>query len=133
MGSLGLPNFGTVPRKAFFAEDNLERLFRGESFLSALSGAELDELLRQKVVQLDKSGGVRRPVPVAGREQMFKLVARLGEFDLHEEFGVPRFMIEGCDKTSELAIAAGLKALENAGIQFVKPKEHPFGLPAEMR
>ena len=51
---------------------------------------------------------------------MIKLAGRGGSFDLAEEYGVPAKLIEALDITTQLAMAAGLDALREAGIPLVQ-------------
>ena len=51
---------------------------------------------------------------------MIKLAGRGGHFDLAEEYGVPDKLIEALDITTQLAMAAGLDALREAGIPLVQ-------------
>ena len=47
---------------------------------------------------------------------MIKVASRIGEFDLIKEFGVDPKVAETLDTTYALAVAAGLQALESAGL-----------------
>ncbi len=53
-------------------------------------------------------------------DEVIKLAGRPGSFDLHEEYGVPEKLIEALDITTQLAMAAGLDALREAGIPLVQ-------------
>ena len=53
-------------------------------------------------------------------DEVIKLAGRGGHFDLAEEYGVPAKLIEALDITTQLAIAAGLDALHEAGIPLVQ-------------
>ena len=76
--------------------------------------------------------------------QLIQLASKLGKFNLREEYGVPPFVIEVLDSTYQLAMAAGIEALENAGLSIYAPqatqgeelprsKRAIVGLPEEMR
>ena len=52
-------------------------------------------------------------------EQTIKLAGQRGEFDLIQEFGVPEERVEALDISTQLAIAAGIEALRDAGIPLV--------------
>lgn len=129
--SVGLPNYGQ--KRSFFDDGNLERVLEGESCLSVLSDSEVTELIETQVVKVNKTQGGREKVRVDRPENMLKVVSRLGRFDLEQEFGVPRFLIEGMDKSTELAVGAGLKALQNANIAMENDGQHLFGIPPAMR
>ena len=49
-------------------------------------------------------------------QEVIKLASRIGDFDLTREFGVDPKVVETMDTTYALAVAAGLQALENAGL-----------------
>ncbi len=51
--------------------------------------------------------------------EVIKLAGRGGAIDLEEEFGVPAERIAALDRTTRLAMAAGLDALRDAGIPLV--------------
>lgn len=130
--SLGLPNATTGA--PFFHDDNFSRLLSGETFLQRLSAAELETLLRRRFFSVEKdSTGARAKRVLKSENELFRLVARLGRFDLVREFGVPQVYLDGCDRTTELAIGAGLKALQSAGIKLCRTAEHPLALPKDMR
>ena len=52
-------------------------------------------------------------------DDVIKLAARAGAFDLHEEFGVDEDRIEALGRATQLAMAAGIDALRDAGIPLV--------------
>ena len=73
--------------------------------------------------------------------QAIKLYAKSGAFDLEKEFGLPAKWVRSMDRSFQLAIAAGMLALKDAGIPLVlyyKPTStggylpDRWGLPAEM-
>jgi acyl transferase domain-containing protein/NAD(P)-dependent dehydrogenase (short-subunit alcohol dehydrogenase family) len=53
-------------------------------------------------------------------KDVIKLAGRPGSFDLAAEYGVPAKLIEALDSTSQLAMAAGLDALREAGVPLVQ-------------
>ena len=50
---------------------------------------------------------------------MIKLAGRGGDFDLEKEFGISAERLAALDRVTQLAIAAGLDALRDAGIPLV--------------
>ncbi len=48
--------------------------------------------------------------------EVVKLAGQPGPFDLAGEFGVPEKLVEALDLASQMAMAAGLDALHEAGI-----------------
>src|SRR5208337_6917 len=51
--------------------------------------------------------------------EVIKLAGRGGDFDLAQEFGVSEERLAALDRATQLAIAAGLDALRDAGIPLV--------------
>ncbi|MGA1793978.1 MAG: phosphopantetheine-binding protein, partial [Thermoplasmatota archaeon] len=73
------------------------------------------------IIRLDKKpDGSAEMVKLDDGSKVLQLAGRLGEFDLQKEFGVPESVIDSLDITSQLAFAAGLLALKDAGIPLVK-------------
>ncbi|RPI26782.1 MAG: beta-ketoacyl synthase, partial [Chloroflexota bacterium] len=58
--------------------------------------------------------------PIHDPDEVIKLAGRPGFFDLAGEYGVPDKLIEALDITTQLAMAAGLDALREAGIPLVQ-------------
>ena len=80
-------------------------------------------------------------LPVESEDQVIRLAGQRAAFDL-AEWGVPARMIDALDITTQLAVAAGLEALRDAGIPLVKTykttatgKKVPtgWGLPEALR
>jgi hydroxymethylglutaryl-CoA synthase len=100
-----------------FAEHNLERLTRGNQCITPVSGSVKAHMLDKNVVQLKKSknGAIQR-VPVDKESDVIQLAAQLGSFNLTEAYGVPAGLAQTMDVAAQVAVAAGMEALKNAGL-----------------
>jgi len=136
--SLGLP--GT---ERMFDDTNVARILDGEQLIDVIPSRLRHELLERHITRLvkgdDGSAGFEEIDDVAN---VIKLAARGGDFDLHAEFAVDADRIPALGRDTQLAIAAGLDALRDAGIPLVaryrtttKGTRLPVGwaLPAELR
>jgi len=112
---LGLPG----RQRAVFADDNVERLLRGEIMIEPLPLEVRQSLLQRRIIRLIKSDNGAEVQPVEDLEQTVKLAGQRGQFDLSEDFGVPEERVEALDISTQLAIAAGIEALRDAGIPLV--------------
>ncbi|WP_299024268.1 type I polyketide synthase [uncultured Thermanaerothrix sp.] len=112
---LGLPG----RQRAVFADDNVERLLRGEIMIEPLPLEVRQSLLQRRIIRLIKSDNGAEVQPVEDLEQTVKLAGQRGQFDLSVDFGVPAERVEALDISTQLAIAAGIEALRDAGIPLV--------------
>ena len=101
--------------------DNALRVLRGEQFIELVPERFRREMLAKRVTRLVKSadGGGSFQV-ITDPDEVIRLAGRGGPFDLAEEYGVPQKLVETLDITSQLAMAAGLDALREAGIPLVQ-------------
>ena len=110
--SLGLPGGDKV-----FSDDVFERLVRGETCISEVSNEYKQRLLDKNIVRLikgrDGSVNMEKATQFADIPQ---LAGVKGAFDLAEEFGIDAKVVMAWDITTQLAVAAGLLALRDAGI-----------------
>ncbi len=110
-GSLGLPGTEEV-----FCEDAVERLLNGENFIGHLSDEVRQRMIDKNITRLEKhEDGGGHFEELTELEDVIQLAARRGDFNL-EEWGVPDRLIKALDDISQLAFAAGLEALRDAGI-----------------
>ena len=136
--SLGLP--GT---EHIFDDGNIERILRGDQFISAIPPefrrAILDKRIR-RLVKSDQGEPTFQSITDVG--DVIKLAGRGGAFDLQSEFGIPSDHLAAFDRVTRLAIGAGIDALRDAGIPLVmryktttKGTQLPdrWGLPDAMR
>jgi malonyl CoA-acyl carrier protein transacylase len=114
---LGLPG----AEKQVMDPDNALRILGGEQFIDLIPERFRKLIVDKRVTRLVKAAdGSGRLVTITEPEEVVKLAGRPGAFDLTEEYGVPRKLVEALDITSQLAMAAGLDALREAGIPLVQ-------------
>ncbi len=110
--SVGLP--GT--RKDLFADDNWDRILRGENLIDTLPETERRKIADKNIQRLVKgAGGAAGFQAVTDISEVIQLAGRRGGFDLGA-WGVQKDLIESLDRTFQYAIAAGIEALKDAGI-----------------
>ena len=110
--SLGLPGGEKV-----FSEDTFERLVRGETCLAEVSDEYKQQLLDKNIVRLIKGrDGSVNMEQAKEFGDIPQLAGLKSAFDLSEEFGIDPKVILAWDITTQLAVAAGLLALRDAGI-----------------
>ncbi|TNF79409.1 MAG: acyltransferase domain-containing protein, partial [Acidobacteria bacterium] len=136
--ALGLP--GT---ERIFDDGNIERLLRGDQFITPVPDRFRQAMVDKNIVRLVKSErGEPRFETIGSTEDVIRLAARGGRLDLVEEFGYPADRLPALDVVTELAIGSGLDALRDAGIPLVmryktttKGTQLPerWGLPDELR
>jgi len=128
--SIGLPNDDAIydvvsgnadlsipPRpRSVFDKSNMEALLQGTNFLQRISQKEKQEIRAKNPFMLVTKEGKRLKKYLTTDEQLLGVESKLGRFDLVEEYGVPSFVVEALDITFQYAIAAGLEALQDAGI-----------------
>ncbi|MBW7958149.1 MAG: acyltransferase domain-containing protein, partial [Candidatus Promineofilum sp.] len=113
---LGLP--GT--NKPVMDPDNALRILRGEQFVDLIPERFRNLIVNKRVTRLVKGeDGSGRFETIGDPADVIKLAGRPGPFDLAEEYGVPSELIEALDITTQMAMAAGLDALREAGIPLV--------------
>jgi hypothetical protein len=118
---LGLPG----AEKQVMDPDNALRILRGEQFVDLIPARFRQRMVGKRIVRLVKAeDGSGSLVTIDDTDDVIKLAGRPGAFDLHEEYGVPTQLIEALDITSQLAMAAGLDALREAGIPLVQTYKH---------
>ena len=110
--SLGLPGMERV-----FSEDTFEQLVRGDTCISEVSDEYKQRLLDKNIVRLIKGrdGSVNMDQATVFGD-IPQLAGLKGAFDLAEEFGIDPKAIVAWDVSTQLAVAAGLLALRDAGI-----------------
>ena len=110
--SLGLPGGEKV-----FDEDNFEKLVRGETCISEVTDEYKQKLLDKNIVRLikgrDGSVGMDAATEFGDIPQLAGIKAA---FDASEEFGIDSKVLQAWDIATQLATAAGLIALRDAGI-----------------
>jgi malonyl CoA-acyl carrier protein transacylase len=110
--SVGLPG----ANKELFADDNWDRILRGDNLIDSLPAEERQKIVDKNIVRLSKGGdGSAQFQVVSDIAQVIQLAGRRGGFDI-AAYGVGKELAESLDKTFQYAIAAGLEALRDAGI-----------------
>ncbi|MGE5222611.1 MAG: SDR family NAD(P)-dependent oxidoreductase [Omnitrophica WOR_2 bacterium] len=114
---LGLP--GT--EKAVMDPDNALRILHGEQFVDLIPERFRKRMLEKRVTRLIKSedgGGTFQPITDVN--EVVRLAGRKGSFSLSKEYGISEKLVQALDITTQLAMAAGLDALREAGIPLVQ-------------
>ena len=109
---LGLPG----SRKAVFAEDNIRRILNGEIFIESFPASVRQSMADKRPVRLVKSEAGAVMQAIDDPDQTVKLGGQSGSFDVVQEFGVTEERAAATDISTQLAIAAGVDALRDAGI-----------------
>jgi malonyl CoA-acyl carrier protein transacylase len=118
---LGLPG----AHKQVMDPENALRILRGEPMIDLLPLDFRKKILDKRITCLVKgeNGGGTFQV-ITQPDEVIRLAGRRGGFDLAEEYGVPEKLVESLDITSQLAMAAGLDALREAGIPMLQMWRH---------
>jgi acyl transferase domain-containing protein len=113
--ALGLPGTGHI-----FDDANIARLLRGDQFIDSIPTRFRSAMLDKHITRLVKSEeGEARFDTISDVADVIKLAGRGGAFDLEAEFGISSERVGALDRVTQLAIAAGLDALRDAGIPLV--------------
>jgi acyl transferase domain-containing protein len=114
-GALGLP--GT---EHIFDDNNIARLLRGEQFIDVIPKRFRHAMVDRHIRRLVKrENGDPTFESIEDVSEAIKLAGRGGAFDLEHEFGVAAERVAAFDRTTALALAAGIDALRDAGIPLV--------------
>ncbi len=115
---LGLPGAD----KPVMDPKNADRILARRAVHRPRSPSAIREgMARRRITQLVKTAdGSGHFETIEDPEDVIKLAARPGSFDLTAEYGVPGKLVEALDSTTQLAMAAGLDALREAGIPLVQ-------------
>lgn len=118
-----------------FHPNNLQRLVDGKQCITPISGSVLMAMLEKNVVQVKKfKDGTIKRVPVDTEAGAIKLAAQLGTFDLTDSYGIPAGLAQTMDVAAQVAVAAGLEALKNAGLVSGKTNDPAdWKLPEQYR
>jgi acyl transferase domain-containing protein/NAD(P)-dependent dehydrogenase (short-subunit alcohol dehydrogenase family)/acyl carrier protein len=112
--ALGLPGDHHI-----FDDANVERLLRGDQFIDVIPTRFRRAMLDKHITRLVKNDNGGNFETITDAADVLKLAGRGGPFDLTSEFGIPADRVVAMDRTTRLAIAAGLDALRDAGIPLV--------------
>ncbi|HNH49139.1 MAG TPA: beta-ketoacyl synthase N-terminal-like domain-containing protein, partial [Myxococcota bacterium] len=136
--SVGLPGGDEV-----FEPDGIQRILRGENRIRKLKSGEIDRFLDKGLVRLEKDPqtGEGHLELVERADQVIRLAGVKAHFSI-TDYGIEPEMARALDITTQLAFAAGLEALKDAGIPLVlrwrtttngKQVPNGWGLPAAMQ
>lgn len=118
-----------------FQKDNLERLIEGNQCITAIPASGVDAMLEKNVVQnTTLADGTVKRILVDNASDTIKLAAQLGSFDLTASYGVAEGLAKTMDVAAQVAVAAGMEALKDAGLVSGRsndPKE--WMLPEQYR
>ena len=113
--ALGLPGTAHI-----FDDENVGRILRGEQFIDAIPHRLRHAMLGKHITRLVKSEKGEPSFETIGSvSEVIKLAGRGGAFDLESEFGVTAERVAALDRATQLAMAAGVDALRDAGIPLV--------------
>ncbi len=114
---LGLPG----AEKPVMDEQNALRILHGEQFIDLIPERFRRQMLARNITRVVKSeDGSGSFETLTDPDEVIRLAGRPGPFNLSEEYGVPAKLVEALDSTTQLAMAAGLDALREAGIPLVQ-------------
>ena len=103
-----------------FREGVLDEILSGRNMIEPVSQETQQKQIDKHVEFVIKSpDGNHRFERLTSPAQAIKLSARGGAFDLEKEFGLPAKWVRSMDRSFQLAIAAGMLALKDAGIPLV--------------
>ncbi len=110
--SVGLPG----KSREVFAEDNFEQLLRGANLIDPLPEREKEKIADKNITRVyKKPDGNAEFIDIHHPDEVIQLAGQLGHFD-PQEYGLE----SSHGKAVELAMAAGLEALKDAGIPLVQ-------------
>ncbi len=112
---LGLPGRD----RHVFDDANIMDLLKGEMRIQPLPDKTRQSMLDKKPIRLVKSEAGAEMQTIDDMDQTLKLAGQRGVFDPVNEFGIPQERFESIDISTQLAIAAGIEALRDAGIPLV--------------
>jgi 3-oxoacyl-(acyl-carrier-protein) synthase/NAD(P)-dependent dehydrogenase (short-subunit alcohol dehydrogenase family)/acyl carrier protein len=110
---------GTPGTAHIFDDLNIGRLLNGTQFIDVIPTRIRNEMLDHHITRLVKSEDGAFFETIDNPNDVIKLAARAGEFDLSAEFGLDPDRVAAYGRTTRLAVAAGLDALRDAGIPMM--------------
>jgi acyl transferase domain-containing protein len=100
--------------------DIFARMLSGENFIHRIDENGRRGMLSKNVTRLDKAGG--EFATMRELTEVIQLAASIGELDVVRDYGVDAAFDDALDRTSRLAIAAGVDALRDAGLPRATPR-----------
>ncbi len=136
--ALGLPGTDHI-----FDDANIGRILGGNQCIDSIPTRFRRAMLDKHITRLVKrENGEPTFEALDSVADVIKLAGRGGAFDLEDEFGISHERVAALDRVTQLAIAAGIDALRDAGIPLVmrykttsKGTQLPdrWGLPETLR
>ena len=109
-----------LPRAQVFDDGNLARILDGEQFIDVIPTRIREAILDKRITRLVKrENGTPSFEVIDDAADVIKLAGRGGDVDLVEQYGVSAERVPALDRTTVLAIGAGIDALRDAGIPMV--------------
>ncbi len=112
---LGLPGRS----QHVFDDNNIIDILNGEMRIEPLPDKTRQGMLDKRPTRLVKSEAGAIMQTIDDMDLTLKLAGQRGTFDPAAEFGLPQERLEAIDISTQLAIAAGIEALRDAGIPLV--------------
>ncbi len=112
---LGLPG----RKHHVFDDRNVESILKGEQRIEPIPTKMRQSMVDLRPSRLEKSDSGAQIITINHLDSTLKLAGQPGKFNLVEEFGIPAERADACDISTQLAIAAGIEALKDAGIPLV--------------
>lgn len=113
--------------------NNVHRIIRGENCITVIPEAIKDAMLEKNVNLLQKNkDGSQVKIPIKTHEENINVCASLGDFNL-TAYGVPESIASTMDRSVQVAVAAGLEALKDAGIVTGEGGLSGWELPVSMQ
>ncbi len=114
--AIGLPG-----RDRVFSEDNFDVVLNGHNLIGNIDRKTREQMVEKGMVRLVKdSNGNGTFKSVTDPEDAIHLAGIGGKLDLVTEYGVPAELAGLLDRSAQLAMAAGIEALRDAGLPLVK-------------
>ncbi len=111
---------GTPGTERVFDDANLARLLHGEQLIDVIHSRVRHEIADRHITRLVKSeDGEATFETIDSPADVIKLAGCAGSLDLAEEYGVDPDRVKALGRDSQLAIAAGIDALRDAGIPLI--------------
>lgn len=105
-----------LPGAKIQGKGDIERIIDGENFISPVKTEVQQEMLQKNVVLLKKGkDGSSKKTSITLPSETINLCATIGDFDM-TSYGVAESIANTMDSAVQVAVAAGLEALKNAGI-----------------
>ena len=136
-------SLGLAGTERVFDDANIARILGGQQFIGPIPQPIREAMADKHITRLVKSeDGDHRFDVIDSPDDVIKLAARAGAFDVVEEFGVDAERDKALDDYTRLAIGAGFDALRDAGVPLVMHYKtttvgtklpERWGLPDSMR